>query len=239
MAATLIIPDVHDRTETVAVILRKERYGQAVFLGDWFDSGPGDGVERTRRTAEYVRGLAEDPRHVLLAGNHEVHYLWPAIEELRGSGYTEEKRRAVARTLGPAGEARRLFRLFAVAGGWLASHAGLDARLAPPGWNGDASRLAAWLEPHALRTLQLLDEGFAGALAGPGTDRGGTREVGGITWCDFATLEPLAGVRQVLGHTPGGEVRRKGGAQAECVCLDTGLRHYGVIVDGRLRVVEV
>jgi hypothetical protein len=239
MAPVLIIPDVHDRTERVEEILERERYEQAVFLGDWFDSGPGDGPERARRTAEYVRKVAGDRRHVLLLGNHEQHYLWPRLEEIRGSGYTPEKQKAIAEALGPAAEARRMFRLYAVAGGWLVSHAGLDARLAPPEWRGDVARLDAWLEQHAQRTLRMLDEGFVGALAGPGSDRGGTQEVGGILWCDFESLTPLSGVRQIVGHSPGLEVRRKGAADCECVCLDTGLRHYGVIEGGRLRVVEI
>ena len=53
----------------------------------------------------------------------------------------------------------------------------------------------------------------------------------GVTGKSF---EPITGIRQIVGHTPGHEVRYKKGD----VCLDTHLHHYGLLEDGELTIVE-
>lgn len=65
-----------------------------------------------------------------------------------------------------------------------------------------------------------------------GVDRGGRQKFGGILWCDWERFKPIPGVRQVMGHTPGTEVRFR----KNDVCLDTNLRHYGLLEDGKLTI---
>ena len=65
--------------------------------------------------------------------------------------------------------------------------------------------------------------------------RGGDQAKGGCTWLDWdEEFEDIPGVPQIVGHTIGKEPRWKGAS----LCLDTQLRHYAVIEDGKVTVKE-
>jgi hypothetical protein len=42
-----------------------------------------------------------------------------------------------------------------------------------------------------------------------GIERGGPAKSGGILWCDWQAFETIRDIRQIVGHTPGHEVRYK------------------------------
>ena len=61
---------------------------------------------------------------------------------------------------------------------------------------------------------------------------------GGVFWCDWRYLPYTPGVKQIVGHTRGHDVRKR--ADETRCCLDTHLRHYGVLDGyGNLVVKEV
>jgi predicted phosphodiesterase len=78
---TLVIPDVHQRTQFVRHILNTEtNYDEVVFLGDWFDSFyEPPKVTSFEETCEYLRHLVLDhsnkDKFVFLIGNHDLSYI--------------------------------------------------------------------------------------------------------------------------------------------------------------------
>ena len=79
---TLVIPDVHQRVDSVKSIFENEKdYDEVVFLGDWFDSffDPPK-VAGFEETCEYLKYLVlEHPnkdKFVFLLGNHDISYIY-------------------------------------------------------------------------------------------------------------------------------------------------------------------
>lgn len=51
--------------------------------------------------------------------------------------------------------------------------------------------------------------GIPDSLFGAGIDQDGAQGVGGPLWLDWASLVPIPGINQIVGHTLGSNVRRK------------------------------
>ena len=116
--------------------------------------------------------------------------------------------------------------------GFLLSHAGWNRAFADA--NGRIT--TDYIDSLCAECLHELDQGRMHPLAAAGNSRGGSAEVGGIVWQDWRELKPIPGLRQIVGHTPGIEVREKNVDNASAVCLDTRLCHVGVLEDGILRI---
>jgi len=228
---TLIIPDVHEDHLTVERILAAypamDRY---IWLGDFFDSfeTPQDPA-RAVACAQIVKRLIHDPKHVFLLGNHDAHYRW--VGNFICSGYVYAKRQAIAKVLTEADW--EPFRFFTFEQGWLLSHAGFHRTMVPRGRRFTPEILAS-LEGDAL------SDAATGITQHPwlrvGWSRGGNYEAGGPLWLDWREeFKPLYSVSQIVGHTPGLEVRSVG----QNYCLDTALRHVGILEHGNLRVQPV
>lgn len=109
--------------------------------------------------------------------------------------------------------------------GWLISHAGITRRLYRSfSKRNSCEEVVQWVND-AERALTV---GVSHPAFLAGTDRGGPARVGGVLWCDWDNFEPVKGMRQIVGHTPADKVRYKRGD----VCLDTHLRHYGLLQNG-------
>ncbi len=105
--------------------------------------------------------------------------------------------------------------------GWLLSHAGLTYE----------TRYA-----NVASGLAVVKQGGVSRIFGAGWSRGGEYPVGGITWLDwYDEFEPISDYKQIVGHSRGKVPREKLGNW----CLDTDLRHYGLITDGELSIHEV
>ncbi len=115
---------------------------------------------------------------------------------------------------------------------WLISHAGVSNDLYRTfSKRKTTDELFGWVND----AENALTAGLAHPAFLAGRDRGGPQAVGGILWCDWESFRPIPGIRQVVGHTPGSDVRFKKGS----VCLDTHLRHYGLLEDGDLVVLPL
>lgn len=66
------------------------------------------------------------------------------------------------------------------------------------------------MERYLEEVFQALLKGESHPLLGIGTDRGGDNEIGGVTWCDWRYFGPIAGIPQIVGHTPDQQVRWAG-----------------------------
>ncbi len=270
---TIIIPDLHLKWAQADQILSwEEPFDRAVFLGDYFDQF-GDTPEQNAAMARWLRGKLEDPsanssgqaRYVFCIGNHDWSYMWPHNPWVFCSGFSDAKQSAILREL-PIELFRRL-KLYHVEQGILCSHAGLDRE-----WFYYAARagyefptpltlpaITEWLERTRVQMDTLFDVGRQHPLMGAGSNRGGEQKVGGIIWQDFSSHLPIAGVNQIMGHTPHsaekGPLFKFVGADGVPVgryasknvnprwltkgwslCIDTHLLHYVVIEDGALQI---
>ena len=105
------------------------------------------------------------------------------------------------------------FRVAHAEQGWLMSHAGFHP---------------VWIkEPTVERILSRRDLAMQSAkrhvvdpILGAGDDRGGAQYFGGPLWMDWDNLMPIPGINQIVGHTPGDEVRKRITRKSRNHCLD-------------------
>ena len=228
MGRTLIIPDIHHKTWVVDEILNAERFDEVVFLGDYFDDF-NDTPEDARRTAEWLHAYAGTPGFTFLYGNHDLPYRFP-VPGLDCAGFTIEKWQEILQVLEEVHW--ESFKLHTWIDGWLLSHAGWNRRFSNA--SGQVNR--SWIDQLCAECLSQLHDGKMHPLAAAGMSRGGWQSVGGITWQDWSELNPIPGLRQIVGHTPGVAVRLKGDDDSTAICLDTHLCHYGCLEDGSFTV---
>jgi len=226
---TLIIPDLHHRTDHADHWLATQRHDRVVFLGDYFDNF-GDDVNDARRTAMWLRDRIEKTEDIFLLGNHDVAYMFPRDPQLYCPGFTPAKARGIGEILRP-GHWKR-FRLAHAEQGWLLSHAGFHP---------------VWIkEPTVERILSRCDQAMLRAkrhvvdpILGAGDDRGGAQYFGGPLWMDWDNLMPIPGLNQIVGHTPDSAVRKKITRKSRNYCLD--VRNGSVaaiLVNGRLKIMK-
>lgn len=241
----LIIPDVHQHVAWAEHVLPAEAdCDLAIFLGDYFDTGERDRASIAETCAFLMRTQERlGDRVTFLLGNHDVQYLEAKsycdrftrprhLKYTCGSAYTNSRAKNVAKHL--SSDFWKSAKLATFVNGWLISHAGVTREFWPEAPTPDAA-LTFLLGRCANALAQL--RGFPDPLLLPGTCRGGTQAVGGITWQDWDdefddTAIPLP---QIVGHTsnPIGP-RQKGRSW----CLDGCQTSYGVLNQGELEVVS-
>ena len=216
---TLIIPDIHTKHLIAQAIIDSESPDELILLGDYFDDW-GDTPEQNMSTAIWLKSMLDRPNTTCLMGNHDQSYLTP---NSYCSGYTHAKYFTIRSILGSA-DIKKL-KLTAMAQGYLCTHAGWDSRL--------DSRLGIdYPEDCALEDLF---DGTPHPLLGISRRRGGFDPVGGLTWADWDELETGPEDKQICGHTEASSVRNRG----DVWCIDTRLKHYAVIIDGKLEIRKV
>ena len=207
---TLIIPDLHNQTQNADHWLQSQQYDRVVFLGDYFDNF-GDSALEARQTALWLRERMEASNDVFLLGNHDASYLFPDSPELECPGFTRAKSRAIHEMLGPRHWTRLV--LAHVEQGWLVSHAGFH-----PVWMKDPT--VEKILARCRKAMRLAAKRSIDPILGAGEDRGGMQLFGGPLWMDFGSLVPIPGINQIVGHTPGREVRENHGPGSRNYCLD-------------------
>lgn len=216
MTATLIVPDVHGNLGMAAGLLRQagalDEDGNRINQAELRTVQLGDLCNCTSRSLlDDYRCLdrAEEWFDHYLAGNHEHPYFGgPAF-------YGFYRDAALGRRLRGLQERGRLAAAFAV-DDILVTHAGLGVE-----WDllGDsAEEAASWLNE-----TWRIEPGRAGVFRKIGRARGGSHETGGILWADWS--EPKSSsLRQIVGHSVGGEVRHVEFPETDrwAICLDLG-----------------
>jgi len=264
MSRSLIIPDVHNRFVRAQQIIDRVPHDKCILLGDYFDNF-GDGSIEANNTAVWLRDVVlNDPRNVLLIGNHDAHYFWAYHYYLSCSGYSDKKRDAIVKEL--SRDHIEKFKFYHIDQGFLFTHAGLDNRI----WKNIKMQFAGANEKSTLELVDKIMSHWVGILKhqldcnqrcellGAGWDRGGSQPVGGINWVDFSNLAPINGINQIVGHTPhvlpDVLIQKNGGAIAVKTiveffempkrddhlsvnyALDTHSNHYMIIEDGEVQV---
>ena len=227
---TLIIPDLHHHTDRADHWLTTQGHDRVVFLGDYFDDY-GDDVRDARRTAMWLRDRIEKTDDIFLLGNHDVAYMYPRAPELYCPGFTASKARGIGEILRP--EHWQRLRLAHAEQGWLLSHAGFH-----PVWLKEPT--VKWVLRRCNKVMQQAKRGVFDPILGTGEDRGGPQLFGGPLWMDWDSLVPMAGISQIVGHTPGGEVREKHTTESRNFCLDVKNASVAAILsNGKLKIVKL
>lgn len=205
---------------------------EVCFLGDYLDDFF-DTPELSAATAAWVRRQIE-AGHRLLWGNHDLPYAF-LPKRHPCAGYSAEKAKAVAKVLSP--DHWKKLRLFHIVPAeprpWILSHAGIHR---------------AWLEgakDPVARLLEIEEEALDGLYRRRTThpilhfcsaSRGGRDPYPGVLWMDWGDFQPINGINQIVGHTPLHNPDEYSHHESVNWCLDTHLRHYGVLENGELRV---
>lgn len=230
---TIIVPDIHNRTDRVSYLLNKYPDNPFIFLGDWWDNFY-DVPEDAKRVALLLNQVAVRPNTVLLWGNHDLHYFLP-LPGIVCSGYDLDKQDAINSHL-----EEEVWRKFNLAYGdeYLFSHAGFHSTYRPeaiPSLFEEIESAECWIFK-AGEATKLSDElSVLPRLIRAGRDRGGQHRIGGCTWLDWDSFSDIPSCPQIVGHTPSSKVRYKG----KSICLDTHLNHFGILDHNKLTVKEI
>lgn len=228
----LVIPDIHHKTNSVDAIRAQHPGLPAIFLGDYFDDF-NDTPEDMRATCHWLRSAFDNPEDVFLLGNHCFAYLAAELGVRWGfcSGWTAAKQQ-VFHQFFPGEMFLKRCRPIVSYDGWLISHAGVSNKLYRTfARRRSLEEILTWAED----AVRALTAGIAHPAFLAGIDRGGSQKTGGILWCDWEQFRPIPGIRQIVGHTPAANVRSRQGN----FCLDTHLRHYALLQQGRLHVLNM
>lgn len=255
----LVVPDIHEDLAFLRSVVESEHYticDKVVFLGDYFDNRAGPKADPAQfsstETAKIIRELKErEPDRIdLLCGNHDITYL--ALQPILGGDYEAPFNRLLAMMLDGFNKldvAKSINEVWdvpfwhqlkcaVVYDGVLYSHAGIHLMNWP---NGDTVEQSfAKLEANWSNAVSSMNDNVFDDLFVCGQARGGLmsqhlRRPGGPLWLDWnEEFEDSLPLPQIVGHTRGAEVRRKG----RSYCLDCGQSVYGVVTDGILEIVS-
>jgi hypothetical protein len=145
-------------------------------------------------------------------------------------GFTRLKSRAIHEIMKPKHWQRLQLAHFEQ--GWLMSHAGFHpVWMEQPTVEKILARCAEAMESAKRRVVD--------PILGAGEDRGGVQRFGGPLWMDFGNLVPIPNINQLVGHTPGDDVRQKSTADSQNYCID--VRNASVaamLFDGKLTILN-
>lgn len=226
----LIFADVHEDVDRIDRLRKAVPHDRVYCLGDWADTYRTSSAQLTK-TIEYIKA---NPEIESVLGNHDIPYFFGGrTEAFYTPGYTRERGFVARRALGPSYQVP--FKLHHWVDGWLLSHAGVHPYLLR-GASTPSDQFEV-IEYACAEAMKCLHDGRRHFMTGWGADRGGVEQrVGGITWLDWNSFQAIPGLNQLVGHTFTKEVRKKETAESINFCIDTGLRHYAIIEDGKLEI---
>jgi hypothetical protein len=203
----LIIPDLHHRVDQADKIIRYVGADKVICLGDAFDDFD-DTPEMVTHTCEWLVDFVNNPNHIFIAGNHEMHYAY-ANRSFQCSGY-EQWKYFIISDMVPRATWDKLKWYHFLDNRWLMSHGGLHKFNVPASitkFKDDRKtfikELSGFLDYEIHEGLWNGDDNKKSWVFGVGHSRGGVQRAGGITWCDFEKeFYPVLGINQVVGHTP-------------------------------------
>jgi len=253
---TLVIPDVHQDIEGVLKIFKAEdidSFDEIIFLGDWFDSfHEPPRVASFKDTCLFLRDLVwrnKNSKIIFLVGNHDLAYIYnnkksgytsvaPSITYWC-SGVTKSKISTFRQVFYDKGLKDdwfvKNFKIAHCSQGWIFSHAGMVNSQIPYGHTVnqvvDEVIPDVWLN---FRNVAYCQNALISAI---GIARGGQDNTGGLLWLDYYNeffASPDIG-RQVFGHSYVPEPTATAlNTEYESWNLDTNLKDYAIIRDGRL-----
>ena len=237
---TLIIPDIHNKIDAADKVVDYfvDDVDEIVFLGDYFDDF-GDTVYDARNTANWLKKNINNPKFVMLLGNHCLPYMFPKTDYLRCSGNTRDKSEVINNILNK--NDWNQFKLAYETQGYWISHAGITKHHFECPIEGISRDRIYKLCDKALKDAE---SGVYNSILGAGYSRGGRERIGGITWCDWRSdFTPVHGLKQIVGHTKDKTFRtayvpNKKNKEGEAYCIDCDLKYFGLIDNGEFKIIE-
>ena len=235
---SLIIGDIHLHHKPVETFLKhfEQDYDEIVCLGDYFDDW-NDSIENTIDTALWLKSIIDNPKYVMINGNHCISYRFPNNHEFHYYGFTKEKSDAINNIL--TKEDWKKFKLFHKTQGYYCSHAGITR------FAFDDKLSDEFLYKRCEEALYNAEINVYDKVLGAGKIRGGEQKVGGIIWAHWGLeLTPIPNFKQIVGHTqcssPLSEYfPNKKKSIGENHCIDCAGKYYGVIQDGIFSTINV
>lgn len=208
MSKILIVPDVHGRTFWHQAKELVDQVDQIVFLGDYLDPYPHEGIsfdEAFEEFNEILEFKKEYPDLVtLLVGNHDMHYI---IDEFMNCSRRNMEMQDQLHELYNSN--LDLFKLIHTEGDWMFSHAGVYKN---------------WMEKYEFTlddlNLQTFLNSHWPALEDLSWYRGGDNSVGSCVWADIresVNYGLIPNYKQVVGHT---QLNEKPYISDKIACLD-------------------
>ena len=242
---TIVIGDIHHQWYSAEKLLRKVPHDQVVFLGDYFDDY-GDNPDIAKDTAKWLAYSLRQPNRIHLMGNHDLPY---ACSHILCPGYGYDKALAIQEVMTHDLWGQVEFHYWA--DDWLLTHAGLHPIFCHrPDQDCTREYLRHFLKEQSLGAKMALKAEERHWYFWVGPARGGhDYAVGGLLWLDFRNeFFPIAGLNQIVGHTPVWSGAQHYGvcdgdkygiAGSMNYCIDTGLRYYALIEDGYCEIIKV
>lgn len=228
-----VIPDIHDQIDLAQQIMDNEQVDRWILLGDYFDNFH-TGTPEAKATAVWLKKVLSQDNVIALLGNHDLSYLWPGYHSC--SGWAKSKSQVIHSQLSLADWAK-LYLVYQK-DGWTFTHAGIDQRL------GGFKEIKDF-EYDFLTGIDLGYE-IQHPILAAGIESGGDYPFGGICWARPENFQPVPGLRQIFGHTPGKKpiynsvtAPCSDMTDTETWCLDTAMKHYMIINDGEVTIHQV
>jgi hypothetical protein len=258
---TLIIPDIHQDLAGLNKIFKIEKlesFDEIIFLGDWFDSFyEPPRVASFKDTCLFLRDLVWSNKYgkmIFLVGNHDLAYIYnnksggynsvhPSITYWC-SGVTKSKISTFRKVFYDKGLKDDWFFVnFKIAHssqGWFFSHAGIVERQIPYAFT--VEEVINKVLPDVWLNFRNITYRQNALISAVGVARGGQDNVGGLLWLDYYNefnASPNIG-KQVFGHSYVAEPTATAlNTEYESWNLDTNLKDYAIIRDGRLTTYRV
>ena len=258
---TLVIPDVHQDLAGVKKIFqieKSESFDEIIFLGDWFDSfHEPPKVSSFKDTCLFLRDLVwnnKSNKMVFLVGNHDLAYIYNNKKSGYSSIIPSLTYWCSGVTKNKIGTFRQVFydkslkddwfidnfKIAHKSQGWIFSHAGMVNRQIPYGHTID--KVIDEVLPDVWANFRNTLHSKNALISAVGTVRGGQDNTGGLLWLDYySEFFPSADVgKQVFGHSYVPEPTASAfDTEYESWNLDTNLKDYAIIRDGRLTTYKI
>lgn len=259
---TLVIPDIHQDLVGLQRIFDSENlesFDEIIFLGDWFDSfNDPPKAASFKDTCLFLRDLVwsneKIGKMVFLVGNHDLAYIYnnkkggydsvaPSVTYWC-SGVTKSKIGTFRQVFFDKGLKDdwfiENFKIAYRSQGWIFSHAGMVNSQIPYGMT--INQVIDEIIPDVWLNFRNITYRQNALIAAIGVSRGGQDNVGGLLWLDYhGEFYPSPDIgKQVFGHTyvPEPTVNALN-TDYESWNLDTNLKYYAIIRDGRLATYKI
>lgn len=230
MNQTIVVGDIHGRTEIVEEVLKWDV--PTVFVGDYVDSFTRSIKDQIWCLLEVMTAIETRDDVVGLLGNHELSYIEPGQQ---CSGF---KAATSAHLLHMESRMRRVLKEYHWVGDYLITHAGISNHTVPVEYRDrGVEGIKEFLE----------DPSFHHTKYTVGRARGGFSKFPGPFWCDWwDEFEPIDGVPQIVGHSSKRPQRYEGvtgvvkkGNSYNVDCLNTRNEILSLNGDGSVSFIEL
>jgi hypothetical protein len=246
MKKVLIIPDIHQQVSRAREILKRESHkvDEVVFTGDFFEP-KGKDPSNPRDTAVFYKEVLENPKNVVLIGNHDLHYMFSS-RWVACSNWQRSASEAVKEIVGDLIHTRTRFYYDEPDHDVFFTHAGFKNGLVEC---RSAAEVRSGIDVAVEYDIKLIETDEFPQLNAVSDIRGGWAINGGVTWCDLSEFVNVPGLTQIFGHSIGKRPRlikkrvsdiEEGSvtvnARGQSVCLDCLLNHYAILSSHGLEI---